>query len=356
MKIGLLNLPTDNNLGGNLQRYALVTVLQEMGHDVSHLQLRFHAVIPLWKRYIVYLKRIALKYVFGRKIEVLQDRMWNNKYRQSLQSILPFYNKHVPHTSPLYNRKDLTSAIIGMDAIVVGSDQVWRKQIAGRYLPLMFLDFVPDNMRKVAYAASLGVDAIEYTGKEARSLGRLYARFSATSVREDSSLSLLDGYGWTTPKAKHLLDPTFLISKEQYKDLVEHSTTPLSQSVGDMFCYILDMTDEKQRLIESEANKHHLKPFILDLQKQVSIEQWLKSFMDAKYIVTDSYHGMVFSIIFNKSYLVVGNSFRGMARFDSICKTFGVGMHEEQPDWEAINKIITAHKAEAISYIQTALQ
>ena len=108
-------------------------------------------------------------------------------------------------------------------------------------------------------------------------------------------------------------------------------------SKGDLFCYILDRTPEKSRLIRKTATEQGLTPFEIlpreyrnlplgaDLSTVVMppVEQWLRSFMDAKYVITDSFHGTVFSILFEKPCIVIQNASRGNDRFQSLLKVFG---------------------------------
>ena len=343
MKIALLNLPYDNNYGGNLQRYALMKVLQDMGHDVTHLNLRFHYHLPWYKKFYVYSKRIILKYIFGRNIRINQERYSQQNYEKQCSVTEPFYQKYIKHTEPITNLKQLRQ-YQDFDAYMVGSDQVWRKRIAGRYLKSMFLDFLRKDAKakRIAYGVSLGVAENELNEKEIKQLSELYRRFDAVSVREDSALNLLQQYGWTEPHGVQVLDPTMFLSKKDYMQLI--SNAPTVPSKGNLFCYILDKTGEKSLLIKQKAEELHLKPFELGLSddKPASIEQWLRSFADSEYVITDSYHGLVFSIVFNKPFYLIRNMFRGNARFDSLLNLISLSKKDDSPNWSYNNCVIPA--------------
>lgn len=355
MRIALLNLPYDNNYGGNLQRYALMKVLQEMGHDVTHLNLRFKYHLPWYKLPYSYTKRIILRYIFGRNIKIKQEWYAQQKYEQRCAITEPFYQKYIKHIGPITDMKQL-SMYQDFDAYVVGSDQVWRKRIAGNYLHCMFLDFLPRNTRakRIAYGVSLGVSENELSDEEITQFSKLYSLFDAVSVREDSALDLFKQYGWNQPQAIQVLDPTMLLKREDYMRLIENGSTKPSD--GNLFCYILDMTDEKERLIQKKAEEFSLKPFTLDLQGKhlVSIEQWLRSFADAEYVITDSYHGLVFSIIFNKPFYLFRKTFRGNARFDSIYKRFE--LKDSRYDWSEINNRINVEQDKAIRFLSEIIK
>lgn len=323
MKIALLNLPVDNNYGGNLQRYALMKVLQDMGHDVTHLNLRFDYHLPWYKMPYSYSKRVISKYLFGKKIIINQEKYSREKYQELCSITDPFYQRYIQHTEPIYKLSELKK-YSNFDAYVVGSDQVWRKKISKRYLSSMFLDFLPKGCKakRIAYGVSLGVAENELSVEEISQLSELYKRFDAVSVREDSALELFEQYGWNSPQAVQVLDPTLLLNKDDYLTLIQNGSTVPSK--GNMFCYILDKNEEKEQLIQQKAEELQLIPFEVGLkdEKPASIEQWLRSFADAEYVITDSYHGLLFSIIFNKPFYLIQNNYRGNVRFEMIFHTF----------------------------------
>lgn len=336
MKIALLNLPFDNNYGGNLQRYALVKVLQNMGHDVTYLFLKSNLKNPSIFKQITFTFKYILRFVLRRKT-------WNwksvvlpkNIYEENCKAIYPFLDKYIPHTKEIYDIEELKE-FTEYDVFIVGSDQVWRKNIAQKYLHTMFFDFLPLESVKLAYSVSLGSDTNELSDAEINILREFYKQFVAVSVREYGALSLFEQYGWTTPKAIQTIDPTLLLTANDYNDLINSSYTKPWD--GDMCCYILDMTIEKDAIIRKLSLEKGYKPYRLSLKNKGSIEQWLRAFADAKYVVTDSYHGLVFSIIFNKPFYLIKNEFRGNARFDSLINSLDIQLSQSNQDWNVVNK------------------
>ena len=211
------------------------------------------------------------------------------------------------------------------DVLVVGSDQICRKEFVQHFgIGTYFGDFLPDkaSLKLIVYGASFGIVEDSLTNRDKEYLAPLYRRFSSVSVREDSGLQLLNDYGWNCPKAEQVLDPTFLLSREEYSQLIDAvDTIPLD---GNMACYILDRTDEKAKVISGLAESKGMRPYYLPPNGVVSVEQWLRSFRDAEYIVTDSYHGFVFSIIMKKPVYLFMNRWRGNARFDSLLRLCGI--------------------------------
>lgn len=356
MKIALLNLPFDNNYGGNLQRYALMKVLREMGYDVTYLFLKFSPQNPPLQIQIYKSIVYAIRFLVGKR-----SWQWTSVvtpkqlYEKKCISASSFMDKYVPHTEAIYDLKDLYKHT-EFDIFLVGSDQVWRKSIAKHYLSTMFFDYLPESKKKVAYSVSLGSEQNEYTKEEIDKFAKLYAKFTAVSVREESALNLFEDYKWTSPRAFRTLDPTLLLDKQDYINLIEAANT--FPSKGNLFCYILDPSKEKESTIARFMDEKGLKPYSFGINENSSssIEQWLRSFMDADFVVTDSFHGFVFSIIFNKPFYLFKNEFRGNARFDSLCQILGVDLDRTEQNWVRVNQRRNQEIVNSIGFLRSALQ
>ena len=308
MRIAILTLPLHTNYGGILQAYALQTVLERMGHEVCIVEKKRKPVtLPLWKVPLVYGKRM-LKNAKGRPFPLF--------YEQKVNREEPFVRQHTDKFICRYIKRRIVGDFSEInesdyDAIVVGSDQIWRPKYFNDNIERAFLDFTEGwDVRRIAYAASFGTDEWEYTRAQTRRCGRLLKRFDAVSVR----------------------DPTMLLEKEDYIRLFENANTPKSN--GTLLNYILDDTPEKTALTNRIAKERGLVPFRVNAKSDInlpienriapSVEQWLRGFYDAEFVVTDSFHACVFSILFNKPFLVVGNQKRGLSRFVSLLGMFGL--------------------------------
>lgn len=361
MKIALINLAYDNNYGGNLQRYALVKVLQNLGHDVIHINLRFVLPVNFLKLFPHIVFRI-LKKILGRKIDIFPEWRAYRSYHSVIESTEKFYNKYIPHTCPVlclsdYKRYDK------FDVVVVGSDQVWRKKIAMHYLDNFFLKFLPvaPNQKRITYGVSLGSNENELDEKEISELGVLYKRFNAVSVREPGALELFKNYNWTNPAAQVVLDPTLLLSASDYKKILKKSGIH-----NNIFCYILDLNSEKQTFVQSVSKRLNIDYKLTGINSfnSLSIEQWLGCFYDSEFIITDSFHGMIFSIIFHKNFIVIGNKFRGMGRITDFLSSLQLENHlitEEalssdfkidDIQWDLVDEIIEKRKLFSINFLK----
>lgn len=324
MKIAILTQPLQYNYGGILQCYALQTILERKGHNVKVLSK------PQYSRsyYVIYplavCKRLIKRFLFGENVAIFKG-----PYQQIVQYIRPFI-KHYIH---FYYKREWTKKIAShFEAIVVGSDQVWRPAYS-QPIEVSFLSFLEGaKIKRIAYAASFGLDNCnEYTSRQLEECSRLLKLFDMVSVREESGISLCRDYFGV--EAVQMLDPTLLLDMNDYRVLIRKGNTQPSK--GNMFVYILDRTEEKVNLVSQIAEKEGFTPFwvnndeeniSLPLEKRIKlpVEQWIRSFDDAEFVLTDSFHGCVFSILFRKNFIALGNSSRGLERFTSLLGSLGL--------------------------------
>lgn len=332
MRIGILTLPLHTNYGGILQAYALQTVLERMGHEVVVFDKSHHRSLPLWKRPMCYSKRFLQKYFLNKPVRIFEEQDQNKAYPIITQYTQPFIDKYI-HRQIINKFKSLNES--DFDAIVVGSDQVWRLcYFTGGYstsIENAYLQFAENwDIRRIAYAASFGTDEWEYSPKQTKYCGRLLQKFNTVSVREKSGIKLCREH-FNISNVQHVLDPTMLLDKNDYIQLFRSANTPRSE--GTLLNYILDETEEKKQLIKEIASKKNLVPFRvnskvedpnapLNERIQPPVEKWLRGFYDAEFVVTDSFHACVFSILFRKPFIVYGNKERGLSRFYSLLSMF----------------------------------
>ena len=318
MRIGIITQPLRYNYGGILQNFALQTVLKRMGHEVVTLDGEVKTKYTLKRKLIIFLRNLilSLRDKNNKILGVLSFQTTNEILSQNLNSFIRKYIK----VEKISNYK-----VGGFDALVVGSDQVWRPIYSN--LDEAFLEFAQedDNILKIAYAASFGSDAWEYSDAETIKYAQLAKKFNAISVREESGVFLCEKY--LNMPSCHVLDPTMLLTKEDYIEILNIKN--VENKAGDIFYYFLDKNQYKQRVIK-EIEKSLNKPSFtvnsrveninapLYERIQPPVEQWLRAFYDASFIVTDSFHGSVFSLLFNKPFILIANKERGLARFISL--------------------------------------
>lgn len=332
MKIGILTLPLHTNYGGILQAYALQTVLERMGHEV----VVFDKILPepslsLWKCPFVYSKRLVNK-LLGRKDNIVFLEQYVSKIKPIIQQNTNKFIKNYIHRVSFKTFAKIPNTDT-FNAIIVGSDQVWRPIYFGEdHVDDAYLAFARGwNIKRIAYAASFGVDKWEYSPLQTETCKSLLHNFDAISVREESGVKLCREC--LECKAQLVLDPTMLLDKSDYVKIIKTSNVPKSK--GNLLVYILDETLDKTALIKNIADKYNLKPFRvgsntenihapLNERIQPPVEEWLRGFYDAEFVITDSFHACVFAILFEKQFVVIGNKKRGMSRFFSLLSQFGL--------------------------------
>lgn len=374
MRIGIITQPLCNNYGGLLQNYALQQALKKIGHEVVTLDQKNAPVSRLWiiasfiKTFILQLigKGAKRKYYFELDDKQKAYISKHTKY---------FVGKYINHTQPMYKTEDFSSYCIHnqIDGLIAGSDQVWRP-VYNYNIYRSFFDFAENlNIKRIAYAASFGIDYWEFNEEQTSQCSKLLEKFDAISVREESGVDLCETY--FNRKAEFVLDPTMLFEKEDYEELVKKENEPISS--GNLFTYILDESEEKTNIINQVAKSLDLVPFTVmpksranrQTIKQIDdcvfppVTKWLRAFMDANFVVCDSFHGAVFSIIFNKPFLIIGNKERGMTRFNSLLEIFDLKNRMINDiadihsivytfiDWDKVNQIRHKMKIYSLEYL-----
>ena len=336
MRIGIYTQPLRYNYGGLLQAWALQTVLRRMGHDVVTFDPCPYLSLPRTKMPFVYAKR-AIKKIYGQNVTIRREEKFNKEHDLKIQNLKPFIEANI-QKAEFTKVTDIKED--DFDVLMAGSDQVWRPKYNrsyGRTIENAFFDFAQQwkHVKRIAYAASFGTDDWEYTNEQTTRCSELAKLFSAISVREQSGIALCKERLGVT--ATHVLDPTMLLDRKNYEELIAQCPDTHSPS-GNLLCYILDETEQTTNIINHIAKEKGLTPFLAnskvtdknaDISEKIQppVEQWLRNFKDAEFVVTDSFHACVFSIIFGKPFVVIGNKKRGISRYESLFAMLSMDVH-----------------------------
>lgn len=370
MKIGILTLPLRNNYGGILQAYALQKVLKNMGHEV--ITIKESRRLSLWKAPIIYTKRFLFKYVLRKKnaINIFSEQEQKRIFPTITQNTQLFVDKYI-QTEDFSEVKKYNATF---DAIVVGSDQVWRPKYTGNVVNAYLAFSKKWEIRRIAYAASFGTDKWEYNKWQTRICKSLIKRFNTVSVREKSGVDLCKQY--FDIDALQVLDPTMLLDVSHYISLIEKES--VEQSKGNLFVYVLDKNETTDRIEQEISSTLEYTPFysttdnskIATIENRIAtkVEVWLRSFLDAEFILTDSFHACVFAILFNKPFIVYGNKARGLSRFDSLLQLFKLEDRRVSSEtinlaqilkstinWSEVNEILCAERKASFRFLMKSL-
>ena len=399
MKVAIVTLQLHTNYGGVLQAFALQRIIENLGNEVEIIQLG--EILPE-PRGMNALRRILTrsfrKYVLGQRgVEIFRERRINGEFRIVGVEFVRFFREYM-NIRYVSSFNEIGSD--DYDAFVVGSDQVWRPKYnpnllhsyldftwtdAGRHdgsAPAEAADGMSGgwNVRRLAYAVSFGSDVWEYPKALTRRARRLAARFDALSFRE---LSGVENAG------KHLgvssetvLDPAMLFDADEYVGLIrlrkgqcrgrrKDFSPPL-----EILEYILDRTADTEALVTRLEGQLAMpaRRFLaanprgrgeISLRVQPSVESWISGICSASYVITDSFHACVFSILFHRPFAVVGNRGRGLSRIEWLLGQLGlesrfVGNEDSLPgqdmDWDDVDARLDRLRSESMDFLKKNLK
>ena len=348
MKIGILTHPQAANYGGILQCYALTSFLERQGHETIIIRRVSDRSFFLW----VWIRHVLKVLHFPRYYTVSQDVV------DRTVNIRPFVEKNFERTPPIDSHFKMKRVCkkYGLDAVIVGSDQVWRKSFAMPFGYNYFLDFVPDSVIKASYAASFGLSEWNYSQQQTKQIGKLLRRFKGLSVREEDGVKLLENN--VGLKANQHMDPTLLLTEKDYETV----TSPRLEQDKYVFVYWLGVKD----MISDSINKYRangykvVEVYLRDEKEQISVEDWLSYIKYADLVLTDSFHGCVFCLIFNKQFIVLPNKSGGYGRILSLLHMAGLNEdktdHIEDDMWRIIDVKLSEYKEISHAYFNNVLK
>ena len=371
-KVGILTHPLAGNYGGMLQAYALHTVLKRLGlspfildRDLARQQGKRERLRDIW----YFVKRILMPVEPECRLPFFVERYVGMSFHRLKNAELNIVHLNKLESFRKHNRIRW----------VVGSDQVWRGIYANWIctLPFFFLDFVKqyERVESIAYAASFGSDKWEGLSQETIACKRLIKDFKAVSVREFSGIDICRKV--FDIEAEQMPDPTLLLSASDYGCLIA-ADNYIGQPRRFLAAYILDFSEEIQSYLSDVADSRGLSLcnlMTVGWAKKIkerfpkSVSQWLRGIRDCDCLVTDSFHGCVFAIIFNKPFVCIGNKKRGAARFESLLGYFGlrdrylkdvdvsitIRLLETPIDWASVDLVIKHERERAFQFLEDNL-
>lgn len=351
MKIALLTIWHEKNYGAELQAYATIKLLQGLGHNVQMIDLR------LSDR-----NSKSVKNVLANAIESVSP--CSHKFGK-------FWKKHIPTTRRYHSLTELKNNPPDADIYIVGSDQVWNPHITTDFWKIFFLPFGKESIKRISIASSFGQDSFDFPSK-VEEISVLLSKFDLITCREQSGVQILKD---VFKKQSHLvLDPTLLL--QSYDNLIDPKSInqkntlvyyPLSNDneLTNLACDISN--DTGMETININEHKTLLKKIVWN---RPSIDEWLRDMAEAKFIITRSFHGVAFSLIFNKNFAVLKTRNNRLTRITNLLKLVGLEnrLYDNVSDlktskpWEnsinyaEINSTIQQLRADSIKLIKNSLQ
>lgn len=319
MRIGILTYHRAHNYGAVLQCYALQTYLRTLGHDAFVVDYRpsyFHYGLFVWYKWIS-------KNPYKLFLKIRHQLKTFGLQRRRLLGFDNFIEKVI-----VPQRLNLRSTKSGVDCFVFGSDQIWRKN-GGAFDPVFFGGFrAAQGARLVSYAASMGQDAL--TEDESKQLSEWLSHFDALTVRETSLQALLSPL--TEKSIDVVVDPTLLFSHKEWDKIAQRP--PVSQP----YVLVYQVIDNAATLQMAQEAANSLSAEVIVLASKVyskretgfrtiydaTPQQFVGWIANAAMVVTTSFHGTAFSIIYRKPFVCVRQHLPSDLRLCSVLETFGL--------------------------------
>lgn len=299
IKVGILTFHySNNNFGALLQTFAILNAVKSFDLDAKIIDFRPWSPNSLKQRTFDF-----IRFLFGYNF---------TRFRKKYLDIQPIV-------------KGLNDLNNELDTFIVGSDQVWRYRNDHNNLCRYFFDFVNDENKKIAYAASFGLDTWHGDSDITNKISSLAQRFDHISVREASGVRICRDI--LNVDSTLVLDSTLLLHKSLYENIIQDKYGKRTEGNSLLSYMLLDDTNKNQSFFKSFAQKHNLKFVKLkgtkisnkyDFWIFNSVAKWLYLIKNSEFIVTDSFHCTVFSIIFNKKFIVLSNPNRGLTRIENL--------------------------------------
>lgn len=368
MKVVVLTYPLNNNFGNLLQAWALKHFLQELNYQVSVVDRLESYQRP---KYIFNQASTFIRRLLRMKVYLTQSRYSIKHFSQNTRKFVD----HEILATHCFSTRSLYQYLSKFDAIVVGSDQVWRPSfLSSAYKDYFLYKFAKGSIKCISFAASMGTEIWNLTPKQSAIAKKGLVNFDAISTREQSSINLLKEH--LLVKAVQMPDPTFLIKKSEYLKLYSEDRSNCRPLKGQVFCYILDRNPLSDDCIRDFASLNNLTySFIEDYYENdgnpiyPKVSQWLFNMYHAEFIITNSFHGCVFSLIFNKPFIAVRNDKRGNARLASLLTQFKLNRNifpweflrtlsckNLKYDWDSVNEQIFKLRESAKLFICSNLK
>lgn len=296
MKIATITFHRALNYGAVFQTYALQKALERFGNKVYVLDYRSSFIEEHYR------KKKWYEYLTPKKIAIIL--LLNGYSITDRNTFSKFVSKHIITSENTYNSSNIRESESFYDAFIAGSDQIWNYKTAG-FDKNYFLEFVSDERKKISYAASIGLDEIpeEYASE----YKRLLERFRHISVREDKGKEALERL-LQRDDIRVDIDPTMLLNAEQWATIETCINTPSKYVLVYLLYENKKILAFARNLAKTKGckvlyiNDRLFPAFGMRNIRNCKPDEWLYLFRNASYIVTNSFHGTAFSIIFNKQF------------------------------------------------------
>ncbi len=353
------------NHGATLQEYALLQFLKNRGYDAATINYRPPFLSNHFKLTQVnpkFEKNIVLKTAYlALKLPV---RLLGLKRKKNFDA---FEAKNIKVTHQVYtSNEELKANIPPADIYICGSDQIWNSFFENGKDPAFYLDFVPENKLKISYAASFAIDEIAEDLKPF--VREMVGKIDHVSVREVSGLRIVENLGINN--ATRVLDPVFLLDPKYWSDTF---VKPIKEKY--IFIYDFDSNEGIRKMAQREAKKHNLKIFTVNKNikyadsnfEMEAPDKFISLVYHAEFVITNSFHALAFSLIFNKKFFVVNRTDKINTRMRDMLELVGLSelligsndnkaFDEVKIDYKVVNEKLASERQKSAAFLTSALE
>ena len=367
-RIGILTFQNAYNYGAILQLYGLYSFLDENGYDVQIINYKNE----YFANYYIYKYSLFKHNKYSNRVKNILKVIGNPSFAINAnirrRKIDAFLEKRIKMTKWI-SKGSLRELNANFDIFIVGSDQVWNMGLSD-YDSTYFLDFVENDKKRISYAASIGKEYI--SGFEYDLMEKNFPLYSAISVREKKASELIENY--FRIKTDVVLDPTLLRDKEFWTAISNESRIEVKkkyvliyavQQPTNLLDAAVKFAEENDcDVISIFGNSIKYKHKTV---RNASIEDFLYYIRNAECTFVTSFHGLVFSILFNKNfyYELAKTIPNNNSRLIDLCKILGVQNREivdadsvprSDIDWEKVNEKLEIERHKSICWLEKAIR
>lgn len=360
MKVGILTFHFVNNFGGALQAYALKQACEECGAE---------AHVVDYRQWFIRFTDMVRMFPIAKNPKVIASGLRTMHLRIGRRrKFSAFQKKHLGLSKTYYTSRELASNPPGYDKYICGSDQIWNSFITFGVSTPYYAAFEKDSKNKFSYAPSFGDSSI--SAKYIPQVKKLIGDLGDVSVREVEGIDIVRKL--TGKEAVQLIDPTFLVDAKNWEELADTAQIDIPYDEY-ILVYIMQQDEAvyeyasrlkgKYNLPIIEIGRYGYKAHFVDkCLVNLGPLEFIKLFKNATHVCTNSYHGVIFSIIFGKKICIIPCK-RFKSRIDSLLKLFNIELKEDignldldtKYDRDVVSKVIAEEKAKSFAYIRKNL-
>lgn len=366
MKIGILTFQNAHNWGASLQAFALKTYLEKQGYEVKIINYINENIQKNYRRsekvkfqksglmsIPIYLYQLIQKAYTAKQIA----EKWDMFHEFITQSLLD-------GDTQIYTAEDIQNS--DFDVMIYGSDQIWNPKLTNGLDSVYFGEGIK-KARNISYAASMGLKKLE--AEDEKKFKQYLANFDYLSVREETLKNYIKEL--TDKEATNVVDPTLLIEQEEYLKI------EVKPKIKDyLLLYEISPNKQMMKIAKKIAKEKHLKIVCLEYKKDmkkmhykqianVGPREFIGLLRSAKFVVTNSFHGTVFSILFEKDFytIPINQSNSRMENLLNICHLKSRYIAEESEvdleskiDFKTAKENIQQNRKKSIEFLKESLE